>query len=54
MVDSGDKVFFEGDNRIYDFRYIGQEGHAIIYEEGECNMQDAYAVDLRLLTRARR
>ena len=41
----GDKVLFLPDRRIYDFGYWGQTGKAIIYEEGECNGQDAYAVD---------
>jgi hypothetical protein len=41
----GDKVLYLGDRRIYDFGYISQTGHAVIYEEGECNMQDASAVD---------
>jgi hypothetical protein len=41
----GDKVIFEGDT--YDFGYMGSTGRAIIYEEGECNMQDAIAVDLK-------
>jgi hypothetical protein len=42
----GDKVIYIPENKIYDFAYIGGEGHAIIYEEGCCNMQDASAVDL--------
>ena len=41
----GDKVVYLSDRRIYDFGYISQTGHAVIYEEGECNMQDAIAVD---------
>lgn len=41
----GDKVMYLPDRRIYDFGYIGQTGLAVIYEEGECNMQDATAVD---------
>jgi hypothetical protein len=43
----GDKVLYVQDRRVYDFGYISQTGHAIIYEEGECNMQDASAVDMR-------
>lgn len=42
---AGDKVVYLPDKRIYDFGYISQTGHAVIYEEGECNMQDATAVD---------
>ena len=45
----GEKVIFTGDGRIYDFAYIGQTGKAIIYEEGERNMQDSHAVDIGLL-----
>lgn len=41
----GDKVLYLPDGRVYDFGYIGQKGHAIIYGQGECNMQDASAVD---------
>jgi len=41
----GDKVLYLFDRRIYDFGYIGQTGLAVIYEQGECNMQDACAVD---------
>lgn len=47
----GEKVFYLLKNKVYDFGYMGQEGHAIIYEEGECNMQDAHAVDVRQLRR---
>ena len=36
------KVRFQ--EKVYDFGYIGQTGRCIIYEEGECNMQDAIAV----------
>jgi hypothetical protein len=42
---SGDKVLYLPDRRVYDFGYISQTGHAVIYEQGECNMQDASAVD---------
>jgi hypothetical protein len=48
---SGEKVIFTPRNEIYDFGYIGQTGKAIIYIEGERNMQDSYAVDLGLLKR---
>ena len=41
----GDKVIFEGDT--YDFGYISQTGRAVIYEEGERNMQDSIAVELK-------
>ena len=42
----GDKVIFIPENKVYDFGYMGQTGMAIIYEEGESNMQDSCAVDL--------
>jgi len=48
---SGEKVVFLPDGRTYDFGYIGQTGKAVIYEEGECNMQDSIAVDLEKLER---
>lgn len=48
----GEKVVFLPDGRTYDFGYLGQTGKAIIYEEGECNMQDASAVSLEDLVRA--
>ena len=41
----GDKVLFLPDRRVYDFGYWGQIGKAIIYNEGECNLQDAIAVN---------
>ena len=41
--ESGEKVVWRGET--YDFGYMGQTGKAIIYEEGECNMQDSLAVD---------
>jgi len=43
---SGEKVLFVPENKVYDFGYIGQTGKAIIYEEGEYNMQDSSAVDV--------
>lgn len=46
---AGDKVIFIPENKIYEFGYMGQDGKAIIYEEGERNMQDSYAVDLHEL-----
>ncbi len=48
----GEKVVFIPENKVYDFGYVGQTGKAIIYEEGERNMQDSSAVDLRLLRKA--
>ena len=36
-----------GQKIVYDFGYYSQvEGKAVIYEEGECNMQDSYAVEV--------
>lgn len=49
----GDKVLFNRDKRIYDFGYIGATGKAIIYEEGERNMQDSSAVELNELTKVK-
>lgn len=45
----GEKVIYIPEGKVYDFGYIGRTGKAIIYEEGECNMQDSYAVDIGLL-----
>ena len=47
-----EKVVLLPEGKVYDFGYIGQTGKAIIYEEGECNMQDAIAVNLEELVRA--
>lgn len=47
----GEKVLFVPENKVYDFGYIGQTGKAIIYEEGEMNMQDSHAVDIKDLRR---
>ena len=47
----GEKVIYE--NKVYDFGYIGQEGHAIIYVEGETNLQDAFTVALNKLKRSK-
>jgi len=47
----GEKVVYLPDDRRYDFGYWDQRGHAIIYEEGERNMQDSYAVDPSKLER---
>jgi hypothetical protein len=41
----GEKVVYLPEMKVYDFGYMGQTGKAVIYEEGECNMQDAIAVD---------
>jgi hypothetical protein len=48
----GEKVIFVPEKKVYDFGYYTStvEGKCIIYEEGERNMQDSYAVfasDLR-------
>lgn len=45
----GEKVVFIPENKLYDFGYIGRTGKAVIYEEGEMNMQDSVAVDIGLL-----
>lgn len=42
---SGDKVTYRPDGKVYDFGYYGQTGKAVIYSEGERNMQDSFAVD---------
>jgi hypothetical protein len=47
----GEKVVYRPEGKVYDFGYMGQTGKAIIYDEGECNMQDSYAVDPSLLER---
>lgn len=51
---SGDKVIFMPENKIYDFGYIGRTGKAVIYEEGERNMQDSYAVNIKDLRRVKK
>tara|TARA_Y100000310_G_C20518090_1_gene732230 strand:- start:634 stop:834 length:201 start_codon:yes stop_codon:yes gene_type:complete len=48
---SGEKVVFLSEGKTYDFGYMGGTGKAIIYEEGERNIQDSYAVDLDSLKR---
>lgn len=46
----GQKVIYIPEDRVYDFGYYSQtEGVAVIYEEGEKNMQDSYAVKLENL-----
>jgi len=47
----GEKVVLVPESKVYDFGYIGATGKAIIYEEGECNMQDSIAVELKDLKR---
>lgn len=37
----GTKILVDG--KIFDFGYVGQTGKVILYEEGECNMQDPIA-----------
>ncbi|MEK6860106.1 MAG: hypothetical protein AABX54_04810 [Nanoarchaeota archaeon] len=49
----GEKVIFIPENKKYDFGYISQTGKAVIYEEGEMNMQDSIAVDVGLLKKLR-
>ena len=47
---AGAPVICQG--KVYEFGYISQTGHAVIYEPGECNMQDSLAVmprELRLV-----
>lgn len=41
----GEKVKYNG--KIYDFGYLEKTGKAIICEEGECNIRDAIAVDVK-------
>lgn len=43
-MNRGDKVRDKKTGKVYDFGYIGYSGHAICYEEGECNMQDSVAI----------
>lgn len=48
---AGTPVIYLG--RPYDFGCLSQTGHAVIYEPGECNMQDSLAVmprELQLVT----
>lgn len=45
----GEKVSFDG--KTYDFGYYSAvEGKCVLYEEGECNMQDSIAVNLKDIT----
>jgi hypothetical protein len=44
---AGEKVVFIPDGKTYDFGYYSDSpGGCVIYEEGERNMQDSYAVAL--------
>lgn len=52
MFSEGDKVIFIPENKVYDFGYKGATGKAIIYKEGERNMQDSYAVDFSDIRKA--
>ncbi len=45
----GEKVVYLSDGKVYDFGYMGRTGKAVVYKEGECNMQDAVAIDINLL-----
>ena len=38
----GEKVVYNG--KIFDYGYNSAPGYVVIYEEGECNMQDSIAV----------
>ncbi|MCL5018522.1 MAG: hypothetical protein M1416_02010 [Candidatus Pacearchaeota archaeon] len=52
--ESGEKVriITDKENKIYDFGYYSQnEGRAVIYEEGEINMQDSIIAKLKELRR---
>mgnify|MGYP000845448872 FL=1 len=52
FFESGEKVIYLPENKVYDFGYYGQTGKAIIYNEGERSMQDSYAVDPSNLAKA--
>jgi hypothetical protein len=45
VFSEGDKVIYIPENKVYDFGYKGSSGMAIIYKEGERNMQDSFAVN---------
>lgn len=47
VFSEGDKVIFIPENKVYDFGYKGATGKAIIYDEGERNMQDSFVVDFK-------
>jgi len=42
----GQKIRDKKDGKVYDFGYISQTGMAVVYYEGECNLQDATAIPL--------
>ena len=44
---TGEQVIYM--NKIYEFGYEGQSKKAIIYRQGERNMQDSLAVNINLL-----
>ena len=50
----GEKVTVVGDTRRYDFGYLSGTGMAVLYYEGERNMQDSFAVDVGLVRRLKR
>lgn len=52
MFTEGEKVIYLPENKVYDFGYVGGTGKAIIYEEGERNSQDSFAVDIDKLIKA--
>ncbi len=54
IFESGDKVVFIPEKKVYDFGYMGMTGKAIIYKEGERNMQDSYAVELNQLMKLKK
>jgi len=41
-----DKVIYVPENKVYDFGYISETGRAVIYEEGDTNMEDSIAVNV--------
>jgi hypothetical protein len=46
-IKAGTKVMFDAE--VWDFGYVGHDGRCILYVEGECNMQDAIAVEPALV-----
>ncbi|MEK6881659.1 MAG: hypothetical protein AABY22_18715 [Nanoarchaeota archaeon] len=45
---SGNKIIYLPESKIYDFGYFSQKkGRCIIYLEGCRNMQDSYSIDLK-------
>ena len=42
----GQKVRDTKTGKFYDFGYVSQTGLAVVYEEGECNMQDSVGIPL--------